>query len=108
MVTNFDNVNFTELRHGGRQLCDELQKSADVLRCGYVLLGPAGVRTPADRFDSDCSSSSTSREPFDKLGIATQVKPKARMIDNSPVAAWVSSGAIEIGFEVRASGLDPK
>ncbi len=39
------------------------------------------------------------RELFDKLGIAEQVKPKARMIEKTPVAAVVASGDIEIGFQ---------
>lgn len=39
------------------------------------------------------------RELFDKLGIAKQVKSKARMIEKTPVAALVASGDIEIGFQ---------
>jgi molybdate transport system substrate-binding protein len=39
------------------------------------------------------------RELFDTLGIAEQVKPKARMIEKTPVAALVASGDIEIGFQ---------
>ncbi|GAC1330424.1 MAG: substrate-binding domain-containing protein [Collimonas sp.] len=38
-------------------------------------------------------------ELFKKLGIEEQVKPKARMIQKTPVAALVASGEYELGFQ---------
>ena len=55
MVTYFDNVDFTELRHRGRQLCDELQKSGDVLRYDYICVGlpPSGAQAREQAPDID-------------------------------------------------------
>ena len=39
------------------------------------------------------------RELFKKLGIEEQVKPKARMIQKTPVGSLVASGEFELGFQ---------
>jgi molybdate transport system substrate-binding protein len=39
------------------------------------------------------------RELFKKLGIEEQVKPKAKMIQKTPVASLVASGDFEVGFQ---------
>ena len=91
------------------------ESGTDLVRSRIGMAVKAGARTPdistearfrqvlldakSIAYSDSASGVYISTELFEKLGIARQVAPKARMIPGTPVGESVAAGAAEIGFQ---------